>query len=133
MKIKTKDDTVKRVIQMLDQRSEKGFDTYGITLTDDNTRNIKQWLTMLQEEVLDAANYIEKLKSLFPDAIDDVNELEIIGYCYTYPDFAPDYTLNGWYDLALEYTRECKPEYNDNIDYAYWVRDVMLKHFKNEG
>lgn len=132
MKIKTKDETVKNVIKMLDQRSEVGFGTYGVTLTDDNTRSMRQWLTMLQEEVLDAANYIEKLKSLSPEPIDDINELEIIGWCYTQPDFTPDYTYDGWYDMAMEYTRECKPYYVDELDYAYWVRDVMLKQFKNE-
>ena len=64
MNIKTKDEIVQRVIKHLDDRSQKGFKTYGVSLKNDNTRDTVGWLTMLQEELLDAANYIEKLKEI---------------------------------------------------------------------
>ena len=65
MKINTKDPVVRKVIKMLDERSSVGLEKYKVSLEDDDTRNTVEWLTMLQEELLDAANYIEKLKQIF--------------------------------------------------------------------
>jgi superfamily I DNA and/or RNA helicase len=62
MKITTQDQIVKQVIKRLDERSSVGYKKYGVTLHDDEP-GLHKWLNHLQEELLDAANYIEKLKS----------------------------------------------------------------------
>ena len=57
--VKTRDKIVERVIQSLDKRSVAGINKYGTTLDENKTDD---FLKHLQEELLDAANYIEKLK-----------------------------------------------------------------------
>ncbi len=51
----------KRVINKINQRAEIGKEKYGVTMerTDLSTY---EWLNHLQEELLDAIIYIEKLK-----------------------------------------------------------------------
>lgn len=51
----------KRVIKKINQRAEIGKEKYGVTMerTDLSTYD---WLNHLQEELLDAIIYIEKLK-----------------------------------------------------------------------
>jgi len=44
----------------LKRRSETGFEKYGVTLDRDDL-DIVQWLTHLQEELMDATLYVEKL------------------------------------------------------------------------
>ena len=67
MKIKTEDEIVRRVIKMLDERSQVGLDKYKVTLKDDQRTN-RNWVQMAQEEALDLANYLEKLKELEGDS-----------------------------------------------------------------
>lgn len=45
------------------QRSEAGIEKYGTTL-DKNLLTFDEWLTHLQEELMDASLYIEKIKKL---------------------------------------------------------------------
>jgi hypothetical protein len=56
-----KDRNVQRVAETLKDRMEKGYIKYGTT-TERNDLNTLQWLQHLQEELLDAAVYIERLK-----------------------------------------------------------------------
>lgn len=56
-----KDKIVLQVISRFDKRSEIGIKKYGTTLEDNNTDD---FLNHLQEELMDAILYIEKLKSL---------------------------------------------------------------------
>lgn len=58
---KMKDPIVKKVIDKFTKRSEIGIEKYGTTLNDNNLTFI-QWLNHLQEELMDATLYIEKLK-----------------------------------------------------------------------
>ena len=58
-----KDTIVESVINKYRERSEKGIETYGTTL-DRNDLSRLEWLNHLQEELMDAVNYIEKLKQL---------------------------------------------------------------------
>ena len=58
---KPKDIIIERVIQKFKERSEVGFKKYGVTLKDDY-QPLDTWLTHLQEELMDAVNYIEKVK-----------------------------------------------------------------------
>jgi tRNA A37 threonylcarbamoyladenosine biosynthesis protein TsaE len=55
------DGIVKRVIDAFKKRSERGLEKYGTTL-DRNDLTHVEWLQHLQEELMDAALYIEKLK-----------------------------------------------------------------------
>lgn len=57
-----KDSIVKSLVEKYQQRSEVGQQKYGVTL-DRNDLNYIQWLTHLQEELMDATLYLEKLKS----------------------------------------------------------------------
>lgn len=60
-KKKMKDKIVKSVIKQFKQRSEVGINKYGTTLDRDDLSTL-EWLQNLQEELLDATLYIEKLK-----------------------------------------------------------------------
>lgn len=57
-----KDSIVNLVINKFIKRSEVGQKKYNTTLDRDDL-NFEQWLTHLQEEIMDATLYIEKLKS----------------------------------------------------------------------
>lgn len=58
--IKT-DPIIDSVVNKIKSRSEVGIKKYGTTLDENNTDD---FLTHLQEELMDAINYIEKLKSI---------------------------------------------------------------------
>lgn len=55
------DSIVKRVIDSFKIRSERGLEKYGTTLDRNDLTNL-EWLQHLQEELMDATLYIEKLK-----------------------------------------------------------------------
>jgi len=57
-----KDSHVEKVINKYKERSEAGIRKYNNTL-DRKDLSFVQWLTHLQEELMDATLYIEKLKS----------------------------------------------------------------------
>lgn len=89
-----KDKIVQSVIDKYSQRSEVGVQKYGTTLDRDDL-NFLQWLTHLQEELMDATLYVEKLKSeleastKFPDghiiskeSWDNADKLTIDGFVY---------------------------------------------------
>jgi hypothetical protein len=60
---KHRDIIIERVIQKFKNRSEVGFKKYGVTLKDDDLP-LDMWLTHIQEELMDAVNYIEKVKDV---------------------------------------------------------------------
>mgnify|MGYP003645632620 CR=1 FL=1 len=68
MEVTTQDQIVKQVIKKLDERSNVGYKKYGVTLHDDEP-SLHKWLNHIQEELLDACNYIEKLKSETTDIL----------------------------------------------------------------
>ena len=59
----TRDIIIDRVIQKIKSRSDVGFKKYGVTLKDDD-QPLNVWLTHIQEELMDAVNYIEKAKDV---------------------------------------------------------------------
>ena len=59
-----KDPIIQKVVEKFISRSNVGVDKYGTTLHDNPAVTI-EWLTHLQEELMDAVNYIEKLKEVF--------------------------------------------------------------------
>ena len=56
----TNDKTVRNVISKINERSNIGIIKYGTTL-EQNKSDIQYWLKHLQEELFDAALYIQKL------------------------------------------------------------------------
>ncbi len=61
-----RDSNVLSVIEAYERREEKGAKKYNTT-TDRNDLSFLAWLTHLQEELMDATIYIEKLKSEYKD------------------------------------------------------------------
>ena len=57
-----KDTNVEKVVTQLKERKEKGLQKYGVT-TDRIDLSTLEWLQHLQEELMDGAVYIEKIKS----------------------------------------------------------------------
>jgi hypothetical protein len=60
----TKDSVVESVLSAFKRRSERGIDKYGVTL-DRTDLSTLEWLKHLQEELMDATLYIERLKQEF--------------------------------------------------------------------
>ena len=58
-----KDTIVESVISKYKERQETGFKKYGTTM-DRTDLNLSDWLTHLQEELMDATLYVEKLKKM---------------------------------------------------------------------
>ena len=50
-----------QVIEQIRQRAARGKEKYGVTLERDDL-SVLEWLQHLQEELMDATTYIEKLK-----------------------------------------------------------------------
>jgi hypothetical protein len=63
------DTNVEAVRKMLLERSVTGLKKYGVTTSSRTDIDLQGWLLHLQEELLDAAIYIERLKG-------DVNKLQ---------------------------------------------------------
>ena len=55
------DSIVRKVIDSFKKRSERGLEKYGTTLERNDLTHL-EWLQHLQEELMDATIYIEKLK-----------------------------------------------------------------------
>lgn len=58
-----RDKIIQQVIDKFQQRSDIGFEKYGVTLEDDE-QSFDRWLQHLQEELMDAVNYIEKIRTV---------------------------------------------------------------------
>jgi hypothetical protein len=56
-----KDEIVESVINQFKERSEVGIRKYSTTL-ERNDLSVLEWLTHLQEELMDATLYIQRLK-----------------------------------------------------------------------
>jgi hypothetical protein len=61
--VKKTDSIVDGVIDKLISRAVVGKKKYGVTL-DRNDLSLSEWLTHLQEELMDAVNYIERIKKV---------------------------------------------------------------------
>ena len=58
-----RDKIIEQVINKIKSRSDVGYKKYGVTLQDDE-QSLEVWLTHIQEELMDAVNYIEKVKDV---------------------------------------------------------------------
>jgi fructose-1,6-bisphosphatase len=65
-----RDKIIERVINKIKSRSDVGYKKYGVTLHDDE-QSLDKWLTHIQEELMDAVNYIEKVKAVLSDEIEE--------------------------------------------------------------
>ncbi len=61
-----KDTIVESVIEQFKERSNVGIKKYGVTL-DREDLNALEWLQHLQEELMDATLYVQKLKEKLND------------------------------------------------------------------
>ena len=61
-----KDTIVESVIEQFKERSNVGINKYGVTL-DRTDLNALEWLQHLQEELMDATLYVQKLKKKLND------------------------------------------------------------------
>ena len=61
---KFRDPVVERVVDKFKQRSDVGYEKYGITLEDDPSK-VVDWLNHLQEELMDAVLYLQKAKETY--------------------------------------------------------------------
>ena len=61
-----KDKHVESVVNKYKERSNVGVHKYGTTLHDNNL-SLDEWLNHLQQELMDATLYIEKLRQLQND------------------------------------------------------------------
>jgi hypothetical protein len=76
--IEFRDPVVERVVDKFVSRSDVGYKKYGITLQDDPS-NIFAWVNHLQEELMDAVLYLQKLKESTTEELQQalLNEMEI--------------------------------------------------------
>lgn len=65
-----RDPVIKTVVDKFVERSDVGFEKYGVTLDEDNAPLVA-WMNHLQEELMDAVNYIEKLKHVTTELLQD--------------------------------------------------------------
>jgi len=63
-----RDPVVERVVDKFVSRSDVGYEKYGVTLDEDKS-NIFQWINHLQEELMDAVLYLQKLKEESTDEL----------------------------------------------------------------
>lgn len=68
------DGVVQSLIKRFLSRSAKGIDTYGMTL-EQNRMPVKDWNLYLQEELMDASLYLEKLRSVHEETDESVKKL----------------------------------------------------------
>lgn len=69
--IKFRDPVVEKVVDKFVSRSDVGFKKYGVTLDQDSS-NLFEWLNHIQEELMDATLYIQKLKEKTSEEMQDL-------------------------------------------------------------
>ena len=58
----SQDPIINDIVTRILSRSESGIKTYGLTMEQNNTKSIGQWIDEAQEELMDAVVYLEKVK-----------------------------------------------------------------------
>ena len=84
MKIKTQDKIVQEVIAKIDQRSLVGQAKYGAMMMEEvegKDKDLNDFLTDVQEEIMDALLYIQAAKHCLRDEIEEamLNRINVIG------------------------------------------------------
>ncbi len=86
--IEFRDPVVQQVVNKFVSRSDVGFAKYGKTMIDDKS-DIKVWLNHVQEELMDATLYIQRLKIEINDLIEERvtrNEIQALLDCINVVD-----------------------------------------------
>ena len=65
-----RDKIIESVVQKFINRSDVGYKKYGVTLDKDD-QPLDTWLQHIQEELMDAVNYIEKTRRVLRDEIEE--------------------------------------------------------------
>ena len=65
-----RDKIIKQVVDKIKKRSDVGYKKYGVTLYDDN-QPLDAWLNHIQEELMDAVNYIEKARQVLRSEVEE--------------------------------------------------------------
>jgi len=65
-----RDKIIERVINKIKSRSDVGYKKFGVTLKDDD-QSLDTWLKHIQEELMDAVNYIEKAREVLTEEIEE--------------------------------------------------------------
>ena len=65
-----RDQIIKQVVEKIQSRSDVGFKKYGVTLEDDD-QPLDRWLQHLQEELMDAVNYLEKARMVLREEVEE--------------------------------------------------------------
>jgi len=68
--INFRDPIIQKVVEKIISRSDVGYDKYKVTLEADN-KSVNEWLNNIQEELMDAVNYIEKLKAVLTEDLQE--------------------------------------------------------------
>ena len=74
MKIKTKDEIVRKVIRKIDTRSLIGQEKYGTTMQDEidtGKKDLYDFINDVQEEIMDALLYIQAARACLRDEIEE--------------------------------------------------------------
>ena len=66
-----RDKVIESVINKIIKRSDVGYKKYGITLHNDD-QPLDTWLQHIQEELMDAVNYIEKTRQALRSEIEEM-------------------------------------------------------------
>ena len=118
MKIKTKDQIVRQVLKKMDKRSLVGQEKYGSTMHDEvstNKKDLRDFITDVQEELMDALLYLEASKACLQEEIED---------CYL-RDALGEIENEGMYDEDASDNRMSAIGQNGNTGLHY--------HFNNCG
>ena len=95
----SKDKIIQNVINKIQKRSKVGFKKYGVTLYDDN-QPLDIWLNHIQEELMDAVNYIEKTRMALREEVEEcyIRDLEVkdseLITSHPEPDYGSMWTTN---------------------------------------
>ena len=68
--INFRDPIIQKVVEKIISRSDVGYNKYKVTLEADN-KSVNEWLNNIQEELMDAVNYIEKLKAILTEDLQE--------------------------------------------------------------
>ena len=66
-----RDKIIESVVKKFIQRSDVGYKKYGITLHKDD-QPLDTWLQHIQEELMDAVNYIEKTRQTLRSEVEEM-------------------------------------------------------------
>ena len=68
--MKIRDKIIESVVKKFINRSDVGYKKYGVTLQEDD-QTLDTWLKHIQEELMDAVNYIEKTRHVLKSEIEE--------------------------------------------------------------